>query len=103
MAKKTRRHFTVKEKAAALKRHFVDKVPVSDLCAELGLHVSVFYDWQKKMFEGELAGGRGGAAAPERDSRRKVDALEARLARKDAVIAEVTGEYVALKKKLGEA
>jgi len=31
-----------------------------------------------------------------------VEHLEARLAKKDSVIAEVTGEYVKLKKELGE-
>jgi transposase len=33
----------------------------------------------------------------------RVAALEARLAKKDAVIAEVSEEYLALKKKLGES
>ena len=35
--KRTRRHFTPKEKVAILKRHLVDEVPVSDLCDELNL------------------------------------------------------------------
>jgi transposase len=33
----------------------------------------------------------------------RVAALEARLAKKDAVIAEVSEEHLALKKKLGES
>jgi uncharacterized coiled-coil protein SlyX len=33
----------------------------------------------------------------------RVVALEARLATKDAIIAEVSEEYLALKKKLGES
>ena len=35
---KQRRHFAGAEKVAILKRHLVDKVPISDLCDELGLY-----------------------------------------------------------------
>ena len=102
MSKAERRHFSQTEKAAILKRHFVDKVAVSELCTENGLHVSTFYIWQKKMFEGGLGDGKPHVPAREKDLERKVAALEAKLAKKDSVIAEVTGEYVALKKSLGE-
>jgi transposase-like protein len=33
----------------------LDKVPVSDLCEELGLRPTVFYRWQKKFFENGAA------------------------------------------------
>jgi hypothetical protein len=39
--------FTTEQKVAILKRHMVDKVPVSDLCNELGLQPSVFYTRQR--------------------------------------------------------
>lgn len=102
MARKQRVNFSTAEKAAILKRHFIDKVAVSALCEEYDMHVSTFYDWQKRMFEGQLGEG-GGRAASDKALTRKVEALEAKLAHKDAVIAEVTGEYVTLKKNLGEA
>jgi hypothetical protein len=35
--RKERKHFTPEEKVAILRRHLVDKVPVSELCEELGL------------------------------------------------------------------
>jgi transposase-like protein len=44
-----------KEKVAILRRHFLDKVPVSDLCDELGLQPTVFYRWQKEFFENGAA------------------------------------------------
>ncbi len=37
-----RKNYTPEEKVAILKRHLVDKVPVSDLCDELGLKPSPF-------------------------------------------------------------
>src|SRR6266704_2276650 len=48
---KQRRHFTGAEKVATLKRHLVDKVPISDLCDELGLYPNLLYTWLKEFFE----------------------------------------------------
>jgi transposase len=49
--RKERKHFTAEEKVATLRRHPVDKVAVSELCEELGLRPTVFYRWQKELFE----------------------------------------------------
>jgi transposase-like protein len=100
--KRQRRNFTGSEKVAILRRHLVEKVAVSELCEELGLQPTQFYQWQKQFFE-------QGAAAFERSGRPKVDkaqeriaALEAKLRRKDEVLGELMEEHVALKKELGE-
>src|SRR5882757_3674 len=53
--RKERKHFTPEEKVAILRRHLVDKVPVSELCEELGLRPTVFYRWQKELFENGAA------------------------------------------------
>ena len=103
MSKTDSGHFTQAQKFSILRRHFVDKVPVSDLCAEHKMHVSTFYLWQKKMFEGELGDGKRQPPAREKDLERENAALKAKLAKKAGVIAEVTPEYVALKKVLGKS
>ncbi len=41
--RKERKHYTGDEKVAILRRHLLDKVPVSDLCEEHGLQPTVFY------------------------------------------------------------
>ena len=99
---KRRKNYTPEEKVAILKRHLVEKVPVSDLCDELGLNPTVFYGWQKQFFE-------SGAAAFQRTRRRqadrrdqKIEKLEAKLAQKNEVLAELMEEHVQLKKELGE-
>ena len=43
---KTRRQFTPDEKATILGRHLADKVPVSDLCDEYHIQLSLFFLWQ---------------------------------------------------------
>ncbi|MSU80655.1 MAG: transposase [Gemmataceae bacterium] len=48
---KPRRHFLGTEKVAILKRHLIDKVPVSDLCDELDLYPNQLYGWLKDFFE----------------------------------------------------
>ena len=40
--RKERKHFTPEEKAAISRRHLVDKVPVSELCEELGQRPTFF-------------------------------------------------------------
>ena len=107
MSEPRRRHFTPEKKAAILRRHFADKVPVSDLCDEYSLQPSVFYAWQRQMLENldaALQDGRQGrveSSALERE-RQRVESLEAKLARKNEVIAEISQDNVDLKKSLGE-
>jgi transposase len=104
---KQRRHFADHEKVAILKRHLLDKVPVSDLCDELDLYPNQFYDWLKKFFEnGHLAfaNGRSGrkarAATDAKD--REIEQLKAKLTRKNEVMAELMEAHAELKKSLGE-
>ena len=101
---KHRKQYTAQEKMSILRRHLVDGVPVSDLCDELGLQPTVFYRWQKQLFEnGALAfeNQRSNGKRPQSEER-KIAALEAKLRRKDEVLSELMEEHIALKKSLGE-
>ncbi len=101
--KNGRRKFTGEEKMAILRRHLVEKVPVSDVCDQAGIHPTLFYRWQKELFEnGASAFGRRNDDGPSRKLEAKVEALEKKLANKDEVIAEIMESHVRLKKSLGE-
>lgn len=92
------------EKAKALKKHLVEHIPVSTVCDELGVAPSVFYTWQAKLFKGacELL-GRNRKTEGDSLSERKIKALEERLRNRDATMAELMTEHLALKKSiLGE-
>ena len=100
-----RRHYSPEQKVAILRQHFLDNVPISDLCEQYGIAVNLFYNWQKQFFE------NGQAAFTANDKRRKADddlkdkriaALEEKLQRKNEVLAELMEEHVQLKKELGE-
>ena len=76
--------------------------PVSDLCDQYDIHPTMFYRWQKELFE-------NAAAALERRTRRPSDAkdrrialLEQKLQRKNEVLSELMEEHITLKKELGE-
>jgi transposase-like protein len=104
MSSKPRRHFSGAEKVAILKRHLVEKVPISDLCDELGLYPNQVYAWLKEFFEnGHAAFDNGRKSKAVEDAKdKKIEQLEAKIQRKDAVLAELMEEHTLLKKELGE-
>lgn len=99
-----RRHLTPQEKIAALKRHLLEGVPVSAICDALGIAPTVFYRWQKELFENGHTLFENGRAAKAADNAKdeKIQKLEAKLARKNEVMAELMEAHTQLKKDLGE-
>jgi len=100
--KKQRKQYAPEEKVAMLRRHLLEKEPISKLCEEVGLQPTVFYRWQKEFFE-------NGACAFEQKTRpdrsadqERIDYLEKKIQTKDEVLAELMAEHVALKKDIGE-
>ncbi len=104
MNKPHRRRHTAEQKAELLRQHVADKKPVSEICNEAEIQPSLFYTWQRELLAcaPSLFANRR-APSREKDLEEEVSRLVARVARKDQVIAEVTEEYVKLKKELGEA
>jgi len=97
-----RRRFSAMEKVVILRRHLLDKVPVSDLCDELHLAPNLFYRWQKDFFENGTAAFEVDRGAEVQRLEEKVKFLETKLAHKDEVIAEILETHLALKKTLGQ-
>ena len=102
---KKRKQYTSTEKMAILRQHLLEGIPVSDVCDQHGLQPTVFYRWQKDLFD-------HGAAAFERAEKGWADRaaqklqkenaqLKSKLAAKDEVIGEIMAEQVRLKKTLG--
>jgi transposase-like protein len=105
MNSQQRRHFSAEDKVAILRRHFLEKVSISDLCDQSGLTPTTFYNWQKVAFENLSAAfqqkGRRAKSA-EAGKEQKIAQLEAKLTKKNEVLAELMEEHTALKKSLGE-
>jgi len=98
-----RKNYTGEEKVRILRKHLIDQAPVSDLCDELGLQPTVFCRWQKEFFEHGAAAFERQGNGKERGYHRRIEALEAKIKRKDEVLAELMEEHVALKKVLGRS
>jgi transposase-like protein len=100
-----RRHFTPEQKVALLRLHLLEHKPVSDICQEHNLSVTLFYLWQKQFFENGTAAftQTGRRRQADQDAKyRKIAALQDKLQRKNEVLAELMEEHVQLKKELGE-
>ena len=98
---KKRKQYTGEEKISILRKHLLEGVSVSDVCDEYGLQPTVFYRWQKQLFEQGAVVFRRPNDTETKKLRRQVDHLEERLSRKNEVLGELMEEYVALKKELG--
>ena len=103
------RVYSPTERVAILKRYLVEKVPISDLCDECAIHVNQFHAWLKIFFENGAAAFETPrpTKAVENAHAKKIEQLEAKLVRKNEVMAEVMAElleaHTELKKVLGKA
>lgn len=102
--KRPKRHFQPHEKVAVVKRHLLEGTPVSDLCDELDISPTLFYHWQRQLFENaHLAFDNGRKSKAVEDAKdQKIEQLQAKLQRKNEVLSELMEEHTALKKNLGE-
>lgn len=102
--KQTRRHFTPQEKVAIVKRHLLEGVPVSTLCDQFKINPTLFYHWQRQLFENaHLAFENGRKSKNVEDAKdHKIQQLEAKVHRKNEVMAELMEAHTLLKKELGE-
>lgn len=101
---KERRHFTPEDKIKILREHLLDDVPISQVCEKHQIQPTLFYLWQKTLFEngGAAFQVRRGPGARADAGQKKIEKLEAKLQRKDEVMAELLTEHILLKKSLGE-
>src|SRR4051794_35307157 len=100
--KKQRKHYTPEEKVAILRRHLLDKEPISKLCDELGLQPTVFYRWQKEFFDNGAAAFQAKGRSDHQVEQARIEYLEKKIQRKDEVLGELMSEHIALKKEFGE-
>ena len=104
---KNRRSFSDEFKANVVRRHLAEKVPVGDLAAEFEIQPSLIHLWVKQVLDqAEKAfdrskGPKRGKIVGDPDKRR-IAQLEAKLANKNEVIAELMEENVKAKKANGE-
>ena len=100
MARK-RKQYTGEEKLAILRKHLLEGKAVSDICDEQGLQPTVFYRWQKQLFEEGSIVFRRPNDTETKELRQQNTQLKEQLVKKDEVLVELLEEYVKVKKELG--
>src|SRR5271165_5512486 len=53
--KKERKKYSAEEKVKQVRRHLIEKVPVSTICQETGITPVMFYRWQDQLFQNGAA------------------------------------------------
>ena len=101
LEKQKRRRLSAEDKVKILSEILLKGRGLSELADEYKIHPNKILEWRKVLFES--ATGIFEQKRPditEKAQQRKIDALEKTLADKDAVIADIAQENLALKKKL---
>jgi transposase len=102
--RKERKNYTSQEKVAILRRHLIEKEPVSDICERLNLQPNVFHRWLKEFFENGAVAfeERNGSKKHQDKQERRIAKLEEKLQKKNEVLAELMEEHIVLKKSFGD-
>jgi transposase len=99
--KKERRHWSAEDKIKLLRRHLIERTPVSKICEEARLAPSLFHRWQEQLFVNAALALEG--KRPERSQdQQHVEKLEQKIRQKDEILVELMAEHMALKKEFGE-
>ncbi len=101
MSRKPRKQYSAQEKVAILREHLLEGKAVSVVCQEHQLQPTVFYGWQKQLFENAAAAFERKNQRAEEAKDRQIAALQEKLANKNEVIAELMEENVRSKKANG--
>ena len=99
-----RRKFSAREKVRILRLHLLEGKPISEICELYQPDPTVFYRWQKELFEHATAAsewaGNGATDRMGQGLQKENAQLKSKLAAKDEVIGEIMAEQVRLKKHL---
>ena len=96
-----RKRYSPEEKFKIVKEQLTTKTSVSEICKKYGIPPNNFYNWQENFFSGAMAGfeKKRGPQASTAKSDARAEQLESEVNRMKDVIAEITAENVAFKKK----
>ena len=88
MTRRKRRFFSPEEKITLIKKHLLEKTPVSDICDQFDLQPVVFYSWQKQFLEHGTRAFASRKDGTVRTLEKQVSQLSAKLRKKDEVMFE---------------
>ena len=102
--RKTHRKIPAETKWQILKEGRSTNLTISQVCEQYQISPTLFYQWQRQLFENAhlvFENGRKSKSA-EDAQQHKIEKLEAKLQRKNEVMAELMEAHTQLKQDLGE-
>jgi transposase-like protein len=99
--KQERRSWSAEEKTRVLRRHLIEKIPISKVCDEEKVSPSMYHRWQEQLFQ-NAALALEGKRTERHPEQQKIEKLEQKIRQKDEVLAELMAEHISLKKEFGE-
>lgn len=99
---KLRRQFTPDQKFKIIKEQMTTKTSVTEICKKYDISAGNFYKWQDKFLKGALENFKKPEDGPTKAELRKIEELERKNQRQQAIIADIASENIELKKSLGE-
>ena len=100
--RKNRTSYTAQEKVVILRKHLLEKIPISDICERYELRPTVFYRWQKQFFEKGAVALETKYKSKEAKKDRQIKELTQKIQNKNEVVSELMEAHLRLKKSLGE-
>lgn len=98
-----RKRYTSEEKTKILRDYIENNLSVSSVCEKYQIHPNVIYRWKKQMFESTpdaLSNSKKKSDKQLSTAEARIAELEALLAKRESLIAEIIEDNISLKKKL---
>lgn len=98
-----RKRYSSEEKTKILRDYIDNNLSISATCEKYQIHPNIIYRWKKQMFESApdaLSNAKKKSDKQLSYAEARIAELETLLAKREALIAEIVEDNIALKKKL---
>jgi transposase-like protein len=98
-----RKKYPPEKKVEILREHLKNKVPVSEVCEKYGIKPTMFYKWEKQLFEGGIdTFSQNNSKNGTTKESAQLKKMKEKVQKKDEVISWLTEENIKLKKTFGD-
>jgi len=94
-----RKIISAETKAEILRELLENQVPAAELCERYQVNINSIYNWRKQLFESAVDVFTGKQQKHSQKDQATIVALQSKLRDKDAIIAELAQDNIALKKR----
>lgn len=93
-----KKRYTAEQKIIILRELLENNTPISQVAEKYNVHVNDIYNWKKKLFENGTSVFETKQTSVNSEQQKKIEALEAKLKKKEDAIIWLVSENIELKK-----